>query len=221
MRIKKTGRPAEINREDLMDAAEKLFSEHGFEGTTTREVVKRAKCNLALISYYFGSKDGLYQAVLIRHFEDLKSRYAKLDFSDDYLAGQWPELKDPSQRQFCAAIFELSRKITTSGPIQKILCREMMTGANKMVAALSKSEGSAHTLLTNRLRELQNEGKLRRDLDLRFSIVSIIGPIIYSCIASPILKGIYGFEALDEAYVRDLCLHQTRTFFEGWGEKKG
>src|SRR4051794_19823266 len=104
---RKSGRPCEIDPNALLDAAEQLFSENGFEGTTTREVVKRAKCNLALISYYFGGKEGLYQAVLVRHFERLRHSYAVAEQTPSVLAREWPELRSPEQRRFCAAIFAL------------------------------------------------------------------------------------------------------------------
>jgi AcrR family transcriptional regulator len=217
MRTKKTGRPAEIDRGDLLDAAEKLFAEHGFEGTTTREVVKRAKCNLALISYYFGSKDGLYQAVLIRHFEALKIRYAATDLSEASLIKQWPEFKDPVRRQFCGTLFALSQNMIANTSMQKIICRELMTGATQMVVALTKSEGGLYNLVLACVRELQTQGKISKDMDLRYGVLSIVGPMVYSCICSPLLKTMYGFSAMDERYVRDLCLHQTRTFFDGWG----
>lgn len=50
----------------LLDAAEALFSERGFGGVSTREIVERAGANIAAIKYHFGSKEGLYRAVLQR-----------------------------------------------------------------------------------------------------------------------------------------------------------
>jgi AcrR family transcriptional regulator len=47
----------------LLDAALALFSENGFAKTSTREIARAAKANIASISYYFGDKQGLYRAV--------------------------------------------------------------------------------------------------------------------------------------------------------------
>jgi len=44
----------------LLDAAENLFAEHGFEGTSVRDLAAAADCNLAAVNYYFGSKERLY-----------------------------------------------------------------------------------------------------------------------------------------------------------------
>ena len=41
----------------LLDAAERLFSQNGIEGTSVREIIKAAGANLGAINYHFGTKD--------------------------------------------------------------------------------------------------------------------------------------------------------------------
>jgi len=53
-------------RERLLEAAMSLFSEHGYAATGTRAIAARAQCNVALISHYFGSKEGLLREVIVR-----------------------------------------------------------------------------------------------------------------------------------------------------------
>lgn len=53
-------------RERLLDVAEPLFAEHGYNGTSVRVVASAAGVNQALIAYYFGSKEGLYLSVFER-----------------------------------------------------------------------------------------------------------------------------------------------------------
>ena len=47
----------------IIEAAERLFSEHGFDGTSVRDIAQQAGVNLAMISYYFGSKENLLHAL--------------------------------------------------------------------------------------------------------------------------------------------------------------
>ena len=54
-------------QERLLDAAEELFCEHGFEGTSIRDIAGAADCNVASVNYYFGGKDKLYVEVWRRH----------------------------------------------------------------------------------------------------------------------------------------------------------
>jgi AcrR family transcriptional regulator len=51
----------------LLDAAEELFCEKGFEGTSVRDIAASAGCNVAAVNYYFGGKDKLYEEVWRRH----------------------------------------------------------------------------------------------------------------------------------------------------------
>lgn len=50
----------------ILDAAEVLFVEFGFEATSLRMITQRAAVNLAAVNYHFGSKEVLYQGVVSR-----------------------------------------------------------------------------------------------------------------------------------------------------------
>ena len=56
-------------REAILNAAEDLFSKHGFYGVTIREVAREAGVDTALVHYYFGAKKDLFDAVFNRRAE--------------------------------------------------------------------------------------------------------------------------------------------------------
>ena len=60
-----------ITQARILDAAEELFSQHGLYGVTLRDVAHHAKVDTALLHYYFGTKNGLFDAVLLRRAEPL------------------------------------------------------------------------------------------------------------------------------------------------------
>ncbi len=64
-------RPSEVTRDRIMKAAERLFAERGYEGTSIRAIVARAHVNQAAINYHFAGKDGLYREVLRAAFQGL------------------------------------------------------------------------------------------------------------------------------------------------------
>jgi AcrR family transcriptional regulator len=67
-------------RERLVEAALELFAEHGFRKVTVRDISRRARANLAAVSYHFGDKLGLYTEIvesaisMMRSFSDLSTR---------------------------------------------------------------------------------------------------------------------------------------------------
>jgi AcrR family transcriptional regulator len=61
----------EDTRRRILDAALHLFAMEGFEGTGTRALAERAEVNQPAIQYYFGSKEGLYRAVVDEIIQDM------------------------------------------------------------------------------------------------------------------------------------------------------
>src|SRR6185436_12353845 len=53
-------------RDAILNAAEKLFAEHGLDGVTVRDITKEAGVDVALAHYYFNTKRGLFDAVFMR-----------------------------------------------------------------------------------------------------------------------------------------------------------
>ena len=64
----------------ILDAAESLFMEHGFEATSLRSLTAAASVNLAAVNYHFGTKEELFQAVLTRRLDPMnQERIALLE----------------------------------------------------------------------------------------------------------------------------------------------
>ncbi len=58
----------------ILDAAESLFADKGFNGTSLREITGLASVNLAAVNYHFGSKKELIKAVMSRYMNELSPR---------------------------------------------------------------------------------------------------------------------------------------------------
>ena len=58
----------ESPRGRILDAARKLFAERGFEASSIRAIAEAAAVNLAMVNYYYGSKDLLYRRVIAQQF---------------------------------------------------------------------------------------------------------------------------------------------------------
>jgi AcrR family transcriptional regulator len=67
-----------VTKEKILDAAEGLFMEHGFEATSLRAITAAAVVNLAAVNYHFGSKEELFQAVLTRRLDPMNQKRVDL-----------------------------------------------------------------------------------------------------------------------------------------------
>jgi len=71
-------------RQRILEAAYQVFAEAGRKGARTREIARRARVNIAMIHYYFSSKEELYMRVVTPIFQDIFSRLRKAaSLSDD------------------------------------------------------------------------------------------------------------------------------------------
>jgi AcrR family transcriptional regulator len=53
----------DLTRERILDSAENLFAQKGFNAVSVREITSAARCNLAAVNYHFGNKESLYLEV--------------------------------------------------------------------------------------------------------------------------------------------------------------
>lgn len=72
-------RDAEQTRRHILDAATVEFSENGLSGARVDAIAVRIRMSVRMIYYYFGSKDGLYRAVLEQAYADIRRAEAELD----------------------------------------------------------------------------------------------------------------------------------------------
>jgi AcrR family transcriptional regulator len=77
-------RPSDITRERIVKAAERLFAERGYDATSIRAIVAKARVNQAAINYHFDGKDGLYREVLRVAFRALTEQ--QLEHADEMKA---------------------------------------------------------------------------------------------------------------------------------------
>jgi len=120
--VESNGEPV---RERLLDAAEELFSERGFEGTSVRRLASAAGCNVASVNYYFGGKEKLYEEVFRRHLIPMTDiRIASIDKVMAQSNGK-PEL-EVLLRAFANAFIEPLADEARASRFMNLMIREMI-----------------------------------------------------------------------------------------------
>lgn len=129
---KAAGSAAAGTRETILDAAEDLFSKHGFYGVTIREVAREAGVDTALVHYYFGAKRSLFDAVFLRRAEvwnnervDAINRYAETEGDRMTLEGlleaflrppfEWSLKGGPGWKHYAALVAQTNANPTFGG----------------------------------------------------------------------------------------------------------
>ncbi len=91
-------------KQQLLEAAIAIFGKSGLDGATTRNIAQHAQQNIAAIAYYFGSKEGLYLAVVQHIADKLRAEFAPLIESIDRFFAETP--KPYPQAQILAFIHQ-------------------------------------------------------------------------------------------------------------------
>lgn len=175
-------------KEEILDVAEKLFAENGFEAVSVREISKAAGINIAMVSYYFGSKEKMYEEVVFRKL-----------ISSDIIIKQIEPHKKYADKLF--AIVDLFiNKFFERRDYQNIIFREMAMGQRT-----SMSE-----IITNRLHqnfgvitEVINKGiktKEFRKVDIELTVMTILGVIKTYTTSGSIARKVLKLEEEGAAY---------------------
>jgi AcrR family transcriptional regulator len=109
----------------LLDAAEQLFAERGFDGASVRDIAATAGCNIASVNYYFGSKDKLYTEVWRRQL--VQMRDARLHAIEQVMSenNSKPSLED-LLKSFANAFIGPFVDESRSRWLMRLMAREMV-----------------------------------------------------------------------------------------------
>ena len=110
----------------IMDSAEALFAENGFAGTSVRDIADKAGVNLAMISYYFGSKEKLLESLFAWRSESNKLILEEIVGKPDISALEKVNL----------LVDHYISKILLQQNFQKVLAREQVNSSTGPVAEL-------------------------------------------------------------------------------------
>jgi AcrR family transcriptional regulator len=215
---KKLGRPTEVDQNKIMKVARSLFAEHGFEGATTRQIAEKASCNVAMIGYYFGSKEGLLDAILDNYFREAVQVYERFDKhdnkdNDEDLSKEFPEFKDAEVRQFCKALVEFGTYAFANREIHQIMIRDAMGGGKLLLNALVKNDYGVVPLIQQKIRHFIEEKKIPEDTDFHLVSLTLVSAVTSSCISTQVATKIHGFDKIDEAFFRRLYVFHLKNLF--------
>src|SRR4051794_24821515 len=72
-------RDRERTQTEILDVATREFAEHGYSGARVDEIAERTRTTKRMLYYYFGSKEGLFVAVLERAYAGIREAEREVD----------------------------------------------------------------------------------------------------------------------------------------------
>lgn len=109
----------------ILDAAEVLFAENGFGGTSARDITSSAECNVASINYYFGGKDNLYRQVCKRRLNALRD--IRINSINDYMAQSSDKITlEGLLNNFSEAFLAPFIEMSFGRNVMRLMVREML-----------------------------------------------------------------------------------------------
>jgi AcrR family transcriptional regulator len=93
---RRAGRPigTQETRGNILDVAEQVFAAFGYSATSLRDIASRAQINPALITYYFGSKQNLFETVFKRRGSQIADRWTELLDGLEQRSGRPPTVRE-------------------------------------------------------------------------------------------------------------------------------
>ena len=152
----------------LLQTAARLFAEHGFEAVSTRMLAKEAGVNMAMIAYYFGSKEKLFEAIIDEYIP--KTREALLNIVQQNIT---------SWEKFSMAMEVFVDKMFSNNTFSKLIYRELSlqqrpVHSERIMEAVMRN----WQIMKEIIAEGQQNRTFRNDIDVVMTLASVFGTIL-------------------------------------------
>ncbi len=184
-----------IDKKDhILDVAEKVFSELGFDGASTRTISGEAGVNMAMLNYYFGSKEGLFLAVFNRKISSFQNLLQNL--GNDGSMTAWNKIEK--------YIDLYAERVVNNNCFQKMLYQEMAMQrrgdlADSIADILMKNVSEIHKILQDGI----DNGEFNNDIDLEMVIATVYGTKNFIINAPQLTSNMLGYDIQNEKLLEE------------------
>jgi AcrR family transcriptional regulator len=168
-------------KDHILQVAEELFAQNGFEGTSIRDLAAKADVNLAMISYYFGSKEKLFEEMVQRRTFYMRQMMQQLKESDT----------DPWHKVYTIIDMYVDKILSNVG-FHKILLREITMELRSEMNIVICDIVSQNAM---QFAAIINDGikkKVFKKVDVPLTIATILGTINQSTSSKKVICKVLG-----------------------------
>jgi AcrR family transcriptional regulator len=165
--------------EKIKNAARVVFFKKGFAATRTRDIAEEAGINLALLNYYFRSKEKLFDIIMLETIMNFfKSISVVFNMEDTTLENKIETIAN--------GYIDL---LKANPDIPLFLLSELKMQPDEFVAKMGVKEIVMKSVFLKQFQQGIKEGKITPIHPLHF-IINLLGMTVFPFVASPIIKGI-------------------------------
>ena len=172
-----------------METAEILFAEKGFNGTSVRDIAEKAHVNLAMISYYFGSKDKLLESLF-----DYRGEHVKLK-----LESMVEDKTLSSFEKLDMLIEHYIEKIMNQQCFSRIMLREQVVNHTGITAELiTQMKKRNQQIISKLIHQGQKKGEFKRNIDIPLMMATLVGTAGHIIATQPYYREINNLQSMSE-----------------------
>ena len=173
----------------IIMTAEKLFASKGYDGTSVRDIAEEAGVNIAMISYYFGSKEKLMQALFEERTKDIMIKLENL-LKDENLS---------SFEKIGLLVDDYVDRIMYKRQFYKVMVYEQMMEKNPAISTmLYELKKRNAEIISKLIEEGQQKGEFKKDIDLALLINTMVGTALQTFISRDYYRFYHNLQAQEE-----------------------
>ncbi|MGJ7096692.1 TetR/AcrR family transcriptional regulator [Vibrio hannami] len=202
MMVRKAGRPNEKTdaRESLISCSRELFVTLPYDKVSTRMIAQKANVNAAMIRYYFGNKEGLFEAMIRETMKPVVKQLRQFS-EDDTHKGLGEIMKAYYQTMGKTPQFpRLIAQIMNMPPsdVQRKLLEKIFSEVSSPIE-----------------KKLAEKNEIRPDMDPKLCRITFMSMMVFPFLAPPSMMKVHGIE-LNQEFLDELLEHNLKVFAHGF-----
>jgi TetR/AcrR family transcriptional regulator len=204
-----SARRGEETRQRILVAAREEFVDLGLAGARMQRIADRAQVNKAMLHYYFGSKEQLYESVLVETLSQLLGGMVRL-VTDESL---------PVEARLQRFLEEFLAFLAQHPELPRLVILETLTGSDRIPRLFVEAQQRVGALGAVPLLELLRQGSesgVLRPVDPRQTVASAMSLVAFYFVASPVIQAaLHIGEEERQLFLADRGQHVVDLFLHG------
>jgi AcrR family transcriptional regulator len=195
-----------IDKKDhILDVAERVFSDLGYDGASTRTISGEAGVNMAMLNYYFGSKEGLFLSVFNRKINSFKEILQDLGSNEDLTT--WQKIEK--------YIDLYADRVVVNNCFQKMLYQELAkTKRGELTDKLTAIVMTNCIELKKIMAEGVESGEFGKDVDSDLVIATIYGTKNFIINTPHMTSSMLGYDIQDEKNLEEKFKPRIKSYLK-------